>query len=185
MGSAHIRVMKMFTNPSTPRPSRPSRYTSPVTPPIPFAPLLKPPLPGTVPRLPRRPAAPPHLRAPSGITTRDFVIPAAHPRRYRGSYGNLQRLSDPFRSQLIASAESREDRRRYASQGTRIAIEARANAVELSLEEVHKGDLPGMWMAAERWKFSEAQGDGVTIVICHANGFQKEVSIKICLFSSG
>jgi hypothetical protein len=42
-------------------------------------------------------------------------------------------------------------------------------------------DQPGLWIAAERWTkegSNAGDGDGVALVITHANGFTKEVSGK-------
>ena len=38
-------------------------------------------------------------------------------------------------------------------------------------------DLPGLYLAVEKWERQGATGKGIVLVITHANGFQKEVGL--------
>lgn len=187
---------------SCPGPSRPvhsyARPTSltprvdPISPGVRFVPL-RPPPPSTPPPLPTRPP----LAAPDGWIRTEHALPAAYPRTFVESTGSLVRESAPFALSSSSSTgstgvlggqgtiraeqeESKEDKKRRIMQEVKGAILQRLNATE-----TYEGDgQPGLWIAVERWARSlgktgsssgQMEGEGVTLVLTHANGFTKEV----------
>lgn len=165
---------KMVSKPASyPRPSTPVKVPDPVSPRETLLPLSRPPS-QTPPHLPPRPALPP---PPPGWTSTSHVVPAAYPRQFGASTGKLARESHPFRdtSATSSAGETSEGRRKRAAEETRLSLTARFDAGERVGE--NREDQPGLWMAVERWR-REGGGEGLTLVLTHANGFTKEVRLS-------
>lgn len=166
-------------NPSYRRPDKRLKLTSPVIAPLPHLSLERPP-PSRSPEMPQRPSGPP---IPGFQYTR-HIIPAAYPREYPGSTGSLDRSSSPF-SSVGAANETREEKsRRIDEDGRRVLrdrLQAQRYAQDASGQAIKNQTLPSsppLWLGAERWIRSDQKGagNGVTLVVLHANGFHKEAS---------
>lgn len=157
-------------------PTGKSKYPSPICTPIPFIPLSKPP-PSPPPNLPPRPP----LLHPDSYTVTHHVVPAAYPRRWKECTGSLSRGSHPFRHRPVPLPvdESKVERRNRMVEETRTAIMTRFDATLWTEREVEKERPPGLWMAAERWVRKGTIGEGVTLLMAHATGFNKEASHSI------
>jgi len=171
-----LQSLTMVTERSTfPRPSKPyDKAPTPVCPEAILIPLSSPPS-QIPPRLPARPALPP---PPPGWISTSHVIPAAYPRRWRGTTGNLNRESHPFQSKPATGKESKEDREARAIEETKVCLKQRYASAEESASSQENGEEPLLWMAAERWRRDPGHaqaGEGLTLVFKHANGFTKEV----------
>jgi hypothetical protein len=162
--------METSKHSSFPRPARLSAWPQPISRPIPTLSLGRPPA-STPPSLPPRPAVAP---LPRGWSRTDHIIPAAYPRTFHASTGNLRRESHPFRFEHAEGGATREERAQRAKAETIAALTKRYDASEVGCDDT---DQKGLWLAGERWArdIPGDKGDGVTLVVTHANGFMKEV----------
>jgi hypothetical protein len=171
-----------------------SQRPTPVVPKTTFAALHPPPNPSCPNRLPDRTPQ----RPPSGFESSRHIIPAAFPRTFTESTGNLERESKPFTAQPRKGGESAEERKEWNLNEARACVRTRFDATpqipppaeprdrnlspesEVSLAfSIEEGgsDQPGLWLAGERWiRTQNGSGEeGLTLVLSAANGFTKEV----------
>lgn len=140
-----------------------------VQPPRNLLPLLRPPT-ATAPALPPRPELPP---PPKGYTRTEHAAPAAWPKTLKESKGTYERLSDPFGTP--PAKESKEERAARIVREKDFIVNRRKESTYWSIEEARSSDQPAQWLAVERWRRDDPAPDGVTLVMAHANGLQKEL----------
>jgi hypothetical protein len=156
-----------FKRSSYPRWSESSQRPSPVAPKRAIPRLLQPPstnCPNTLPT--RKP-----ISLPRGFISSRHISPAAYPRSFAESTGDLSRASTPFTAKPGGPGESSEARKKRNLGEAKACVRARLDASPSSL----KGGQ--LWLAGERWvrkEGSEGKG-GLTLVVSAANGFTKEV----------
>lgn len=131
--------------------------------------LLQPPA-ATAPAPPARPALSP---PPAGYTRTLHAAPAAWPKTLKESEGSYERLSQPFGP--VPDKESKEERAARIVRETELSTEGWKASHHWSIEEARKSSQPAQWLAVERWRRDEQDKDGVTLVLAHANGLQKEL----------
>lgn len=168
-------------NPSYARPPQPSSVV-PVVPPPPYIPYTSPPTSSLPP--PRLPDRPPIADVPAGWTRTSHIVPAAYPRRFNDSFGSLRRESKPFQLEPPKQGETKEERLARNEGEARECLRQRFDARGFENGAAGKGE--GLFMAGERWRRDGASEgvEGVTLVVTHANGFHKEVSLAawvICI----
>lgn len=151
----------------------PSQCSTPVVtrPAIPLS--LRPPPTSKCPNtLPPRPPTP----SPRNFKSSRHIIPAAFPRTYKESLGDLERGSNPFTKTAITRGEGNEERKKRNLGEAKECVKARFNATATSGAEK---DVSGLWIAGERWIRQDTErkgeGEGLTLVLSAANGFTKEV----------
>lgn len=158
---------------SYPQWSGPSQRPSPVAPKRAIPRLLQPPstnCPNTLPA--RKP-----ISLPEGFLSSRHIIPAAFPRSFAESTGDLSRASTPFTAKPGVPGESSEARKKRNLGEAKACVRARLDASPSSLTGAQ------LWLAGERWvrkQGSESQG-GLTLVVSAANGFTKEVRALISI----
>jgi hypothetical protein len=170
-----VRVMSTTSTPrirhsTYPKWTGPSQRPRPVvTNPAQARPLRPPPSPKCPNTLPARPPT----TYPEGFQSSRHIIPAAFPRTYRESTGNLKRGSNPFTKSPATGAENKEERNKRNLEEARECVRARFNAQPTNEDDTQ----PGLWIAGERWirENSQRDGKGLTLVLSAANGFTKEV----------
>lgn len=156
-----------------PRWTSPTHAVSPVVPHRPLLPLL--PHPPSSPSPPPHPARPPLPPPPPGFERSLHAAPAAWPKTLREAGGSLDRSSHPFRTKEVGKG-SREERNARVTVEKDACIDLRRRAEHWSVGEGVQAGQKGQWMAAERWRRREAVEGGLTLVLTHACGLQKEVS---------
>jgi hypothetical protein len=131
-----------------------------------LAPLCTPPQPrelSSLPSPPRQPAFSPAVAAQYELST--HIVPAAYPRGYPAV--DLPTLS--------VDSASPEERKKGIARATDELLRLRLKYAQGDLESERK-DSRLLWLCANRYK-RKAEGRGLTLVLCHANGLTKEVSI--------
>lgn len=198
MSSSTPTVTKVSSSPTSSSSSRiiypkwtgPSQVPNPVSPPSYPIPIYPPPIASsssraalkTPPKLPRRAETP---SPPPGYTSSKHVLPGAWPRQFREVTGTLDRSSKPFfrpsRSEASSTAaeETKEQRIARNLAEAKECVKQRFDATEWTAEEIAEGKPGMLWIAAERWKRDRAEDDGkgLVLILAHANGFTKEVSL--------
>lgn len=171
---------------SYPRPTTLADRPRPICPGVSYTPLRTPPA-SPVPSLPARP----EVAAPPGWTRSEHPLHAAYPRTFVESTGSLVRELAPFALGPAPEGEDREAKKKRIMGEVKGAITQRLDATM-----THEGDgQPALWVAAERWSRANSDsnvdkqeggrgGQGVSLVLTHANGFTKEVR-HCSLHSSG
>ncbi|EIW73526.1 hypothetical protein TREMEDRAFT_59699 [Tremella mesenterica DSM 1558] len=157
-----MSTRKFYTQPPN---LTPSQFPLP-----PFLPLCPPPQ-TPPPTLPRRPK----LSPPQGFTSTSYSVPAAYPRSTPDSTGTLHRFSEPFQLTPPKEWESKEERRARLNEEALEVARKRYHTRRWGIEEALTAKPPGLWLAVERWRRDEVEdGEGLTLVMAHANGFLKE-----------
>lgn len=161
---------------SYPKPTTPSPFPYPLIAPPPYIPYRSAPPPTSLPRLPSRLSLPP---LPPGWSRTTHIVPAAYPRQFAESSGTLVRESKPYQLEPPKQDETREERLARNEGEARECLRGRYDATRA------QGDEEGLYMAAERWVRDGSKGEGVMLVVTHANGFTKEVRSSILYKSVG
>lgn len=148
-----------MSNNTIPRPSRGPRANEHI-PPIPLLPLQLPPEPL---RYPSLPCPPRDHRFSTSYNVTMHIIPAAFPR------------SSPFVALPAFPGHEIKDERAAR-------IQRYTNEL-LSLQAHHVPDSSGMqpkvlWSVLNRYVHKGTSGGGLTLLLLHANGLHKEVSVK-------
>jgi hypothetical protein len=158
-----------------------SRPTREITGDTPSAKMFLPPLPPPEAAPPTFPVRPP-LPVPPGYQRTQHVLPASDYRRYETSYGTLSRESRPFEDTPSRSNASKEERQEHVVRG----LQKMWDMVRSAKKAVEPPETC-FWVSLERWvrkERSQAKGkgkeepQGVTLVVTHANGMNKEVSVS-------
>ncbi|TXT10473.1 uncharacterized protein COLE_04407 [Cutaneotrichosporon oleaginosum] len=154
--------------------NQPSVAPSPtVQPPRELLALRRPP-PSTAPAPPARPSlAPP----PKGYTRTLHAAPAAWPKTLKESVGSFSRQADPFGP--VPAKESKEERAARIVREKDVSCGRRKDATYWSIEEAEASSQPPQWLAVERWHRDVPDNDGITLVVAHANGLQKELGAPL------
>ena len=117
-----------------------------------------------------------HIAPPPGFVSSRHIVPAAYPRTFRESTGNLHRGSNPFTAGLPVVNETAAQRKKRMLEEAKVALNMRSSATPTS----HNDDpQPGQWIAGERWRRidrDKKEGEGLTLVLSTGTGFAKEVS---------
>ncbi|BEJ12351.1 hypothetical protein CspHIS471_0208110 [Cutaneotrichosporon sp. HIS471] len=150
--------------------NKPSVAPTPsVQPPRNLLALRRPP-PSTAPAAPQRPAlAPP----PAGYTRTLHAAPAAWPKTLTESVGSFSRKSEPFGP--VPTKESKEERSARIVREKDASVIPRRDATYWPIAEAEVSSQPSQWLAVERWHRNVPAKDGITLVVAHANGLQKEL----------
>lgn len=150
----------------------PSQCPTPVAPRSRIPPLL-PPKATTCPNpLPDRPD-PPSL--PPGFKRSRHIVPAAYPRSFVESTGELDRGSTPFTKTAPRLGESSDQRKSRNLGEARECVRQRFEATPQADDGAAE---PQLWLAGECWRRTSPDQNqaGMTLVVSAANGFTKEVS---------
>lgn len=157
----------------------PSAAPSPQGPPTALLPLARPP-PAIAPAHPDRPPLPSSFDPPSGWELSLHAAPAAWPKQSRVSRGTYSRTSAPFGPEPTDKEPVEVRRKRFADEAkVCIAGNLEAEARQWKPEEIEEAKAQGgpvQWLSIERWRREKPVEGGVTLVFCHANGLNKEVS---------
>jgi hypothetical protein len=96
------------------------------------------------------------------------LFPAAYPR-------TLPHVAAPLPAPAFA-LEGKEARAAWVQNVTDELLRAHEDAQEAQVSgKVAEGDVQPFWCVVNRYVRSDARGDGITLVLAHANGFTKEV----------
>ncbi|GMK55146.1 hypothetical protein CspeluHIS016_0202020 [Cutaneotrichosporon spelunceum] len=160
---------------SYPRYTKASVAPSPCVPPRPLLALRRPP-PATAPPAPERPA----LAAPAGYTRSVHAAPAAWPKTLKEGAGALSRSSTPFGpapapNGADGNGEGKAERAARIVREKDVCVSARRDATYWPINEAEAGGQPAQWLSVERWTRDIPAQDGITLVVAHANGIQKEL----------
>lgn len=159
---------------SYPRWTGSTHASSPVVPHRPLLPLH--PHPSSSPSPPAHPPRPPLTPLPPGFERSLHATPAAWPKTLAEGTGRLSRESHPFRTTPAKDKESKEERNARIVAEKDACIDLRLGANHWSLEDGVKAGQIGQWLAAERWRRTQPVEGGLTLVLTHACGLQKEVN---------
>jgi hypothetical protein len=138
----------------------------------PLRPLCRPPV-ETFPSLPERPQPDPI----AGFTYSTHVTSAAYPRSIRHGTGSLRRESEPYGNIQGHIGGSKEDKKAAVERAINTSYRYNWEPEQTSDDESQWGR--GLYMAVERWKRVVPVRGGRSLVLTHANGFNKEVGLLI------
>lgn len=104
-------------------------------------------------------------------------MPAAYPRSFGQSTGDLHRYSTPYTRSPLVADESSDQRKARNMDEARECVRRRFEAKPIEINK--ETDEPQLWLAGECWrrKPGTKRADGLTLVVSAANGFTKEVSL--------
>jgi hypothetical protein len=165
-----------FSVTSYPRYVGASQVVSPLVPHRTLLPLR--PHPASSPAPPAHPERPPLPPTPAAFERSLHAAPAAWPKTLAEASGPLSRADHPFRDKPAPAKESKEDRAVRLAGEKDACMRLRLAADHWSLEEGVAAGQAGQWMAAERWRRRERIPGGLTLVLTHACGLQKEVRTR-------
>lgn len=140
-----------------------------VQPPRELLALRRPP-PSTAPAAPARPSL---ATPPAGYTRSLHAAPAAWPKTLKESVGSFSRQADPFGP--VPAKESKEERAARIVREKDASCGPRREATYWPIGEAEASAQPPQWLAVERWRRDKPAKDGLTLVVAHANGLQKEL----------
>jgi hypothetical protein len=126
------------------------------------------------PALPDRPDA---VSIPGFAYTR-HVAPAAYPRSIQHGVGKLRRESEPYGNVQSHVGGSKEEKKAAISRAITTSSRYNRQATPMSEDEKAWG-LP-LYIAVDRWTRVQPVRGGRSLVITHANGFNKEVGAPDC-----
>ncbi|BEI81548.1 hypothetical protein CcaverHIS002_0207080 [Cutaneotrichosporon cavernicola] len=130
--------------------------------------------PASSPAPPEHPPRPPLPPTPPAFERSLHASPAAWPKTLAEGSGKLSRDDHPFRYKPVTAKESKEERNMRIADEKDACMRLRLAADHWSLEEGMAGGQDGQWLAAERWRRRDRIPGGLTLVLTHANGLQKE-----------
>ncbi|GMK54032.1 hypothetical protein CspeluHIS016_0106180 [Cutaneotrichosporon spelunceum] len=130
--------------------------------------------PASSPAPPAHPPRPPLPPTPPAFERSLHASPAAWPKTLAEASGKLSRADHPFRARPAPAKESKEQRNMRIAGEKETCMRLRLAADHWSLEEGMAAGQAGQWLAVERWRRRDRIPGGLTLVLTHACGLQKE-----------
>lgn len=104
-----------------------------------------------------------------GFNSKTHIFSAAHPRTLQGS--TTDESNTIFK--ISTTQENKNERRERIDKEVEMLMKARIKAGECTLNNTEQNGTR-LSIVAERLVNENAKGDGLTLLLCHPNGFHKE-----------